>query len=189
MKLTVAESAGFCFGVRRAVDMVYKEAEDTDIPVYTYGPIIHNEEVVHDLAEKGVRLIRNLDELESLPGGKIVIRSHGISRMEYDRIRESGFEILDATCPFVKKKSTVWRGEYSAKGYTVVIAGDKSHPEVEGILGWVQNGPAFTVLSAKDIEDLPLKNGEKVCFVAQTTFNYNKFQELVEIITEKKGMI
>ena len=89
--VTVAETAGFCFGVKRAVNMVYGEAESSDVPVYTYGPIIHNEEVVHDLEDKGVRVIRSLDELNQLPKGKIIIRSHGISKAEHDKMQASGY--------------------------------------------------------------------------------------------------
>ena len=182
--VTVAETAGFCFGVKRAVNMVYGEAESSDVPVYTYGPIIHNEEVVHDLEAKGVKVIRSLDELNQLPKGKIIIRSHGISKAEHDKMQSSGFEVLDATCPFVLKIHRLV-GEYSRKGYTIVIAGNHEHPEVEGIMGWVEDQSVYTVQNPDDVEKLPLSPDEKVCFVAQTTFNYNKFQELVEIITKK----
>ena len=185
MGLIVAKSAGYCFGVHRAVDMVYKEAEKGTVPVYTYGPIIHNEEVVKDLRERGVQVISNLEELKTLPHGKIIIRSHGISRTEYEKMKEYGFEILDATCPFVLKIHRLVE-EYSKKGYKIVIAGNKDHPEVKGILGWVENEQAYTISGPSDVSFLPFEQGEKVCLVAQTTFNYNKFKELVEII-EKKG--
>ena len=182
--VTVARSAGFCFGVKRAVNMVYNEADSANVPVYTYGPIIHNEEVVRDLEDKGVHVIRNLGELSGLPKGKIIIRSHGISKAEYDRMQSYGFEILDATCPFVLKIHRLV-GEYSRKDYTIVIAGNHEHPEVEGIMGWVEKKPVYTVQTVDDVEKLSLSPNEKVCFVAQTTFNYNKFQELVEIIMKK----
>mgnify|MGYP000304321761 CR=1 FL=1 len=184
MKLTIAKSAGYCFGVKRAVNMVYQEAEEAKVPVYTYGPIIHNEEVVRDLKQRGVHVVRELKELENLPKGKIIIRSHGISRREHEAMKVCGFEVLDATCPFVLKIHRLVE-KYSKEGYRIVIAGNEHHPEVEGILGWVEGQPAYTVTSQEDIEKLPLKEGEKVCLVAQTTFNYNKFQELVEIISEK----
>ena len=103
MKLTIAKSAGYCFGVKRAVNMVYQEAEEAKVPVYTYGPIIHNEEVVRDLKQRGVHVVRELKELENLPKGKIIIRSHGISRREHEAMKACGFEVLDATCPFVLK--------------------------------------------------------------------------------------
>ena len=185
MKLTIAKSAGYCFGVKRAVNMVYQEAEEAKVPVYTYGPIIHNEEVVRDLKQRGVHVVRELKELENLPKGKIIIRSHGISRREHEAMKACGFEVLDATCPFVLKIHRLVE-KYSKEGYRIVIAGNEHHPEVEGILGWVEGQPAYTVTSQEDIEKLTLKEGEKVCLVAQTTFNYNKFQELVEII-KKKG--
>ena len=177
MKLTVAKSAGFCFGVKRAVNMVYDEINSSDPPIYTYGPIIHNDEVIRELNEKGVRVIRDLTELEHLPVGKIIIRSHGISKREQELMLESGFTVLDATCPFVQK---IHRrvSEYSRKGYSILIAGNESHPEVVGIKGWVEHEQVFVIQEADEIE--------KICFVAQTTFNYKKFQELVEII-EKKG--
>ena len=181
MKLTIAKSAGYCFGVKRAVNMVYQEAEEAKVPVYTYGPIIHNEEVVRDLKQRGVHVVRELKELENLPKGKIIIRSHGISRREHEAMKACGFEVLDATCPFVLKIHRLVE-KYSKEGYRIVIAGNEHHPEVEGILGWVEGQPAYTVTSQEDIEKLPLKEGEKVCLVAQTTFNYNKFQELVEIL-------
>lgn len=184
MKLTIAKSAGYCFGVKRAVNMVYQEAEEAKVPVYTYGPIIHNEEVVRDLKQRGVHVVRELKELENLPKGKIIIRSHGISRREHEAMKACGFEVLDATCPFVLKIHRLVE-KYSKEGYRIVIAGNEHHPEVEGILGWVEGQPAYTVTSQEDIEKLPLKEGEKVCLVAQTTFNYNKFQELVEIINKK----
>ena len=185
MKLTIAKSAGYCFGVKRAVNMVYQEAEEAKVPVYTYGPIIHNEEVVRDLKQRGVHVVRELKELENLPKGKIIIRSHGISRREHEAMKACGFEVLDATCPFVLKIHRLVE-KYSKEGYRIVIAGNEHHPEVEGILGWVEGQPAYTVTSQEDVYNLPLKDGQKVCLVAQTTFNYNKFQELVEII-KKKG--
>lgn len=185
MKLTIAKSAGYCFGVKRAVNMVYQEAKEAKVPVYTYGPIIHNEEVVRDLKQRGVHVVRELKELQKLPKGKIIIRSHGISRREHEAMKACGFEVLDATCPFVLKIHRLVE-KYSKEGYRIVIAGNEHHPEVEGILGWVEGQPAYTVTSKEDIEKLPLKEEEKVCLVAQTTFNYNKFQELVEII-KKKG--
>ena len=170
MKLTIAKSAGYCFGVKRAVNMVYQEAEEAKVPVYTYGPIIHNEEVVRDLKQRGVHVVRELKELENLPKGKIIIRSHGISRREHEAMKACGFEVLDATCPFVLKIHRLVE-KYSKEGYRIVIAGNEHHPEVEGILGWVEGQPAYTVTSQEDIEKLPLKEGEKVCLVAQTTFN------------------
>ncbi len=182
-EVEVAKSAGFCFGVRRAVDLVYAEAAG-NVPVYTYGPIIHNEQVVNDLKNRGVIVISEPEELRGLPAGKIIIRSHGISRAEYRTLQESGHEVLDATCPFVQKIHRLAE-EHSRNGEVILIAGDPKHPEVQGIIGWTR-GEVYTLKSAEDIAALPDLNSKKVCLLAQTTFNYKKFQELVEII-EKKG--
>lgn len=185
MQVTLAKSAGFCFGVRRAVDKVYEEAEGSDVPVYTFGPIIHNEEVVEDLERKGVHAVLDIEELKQIPKGIMVIRSHGISRDVYDKIREEGFQIVDATCPFVLKIHRFVE-EYRRKDYHIIIIGNDSHPEVEGIKGWSDPDKTTVLQTREEAEQLELKSGEKVCIVSQTTFNYNKFQELVEII-KKKG--
>ena len=102
MEIRLAESAGFCFGVKRAVDKVYEQIE-TGKTIYTYGPIIHNEEVVRDLEQKGVRVIETKEELEQLTEGTVVIRSHGVSKDIYDILEQKGLECIDATCPFVKR--------------------------------------------------------------------------------------
>ena len=101
MGIILAKTAGFCFGVKRAVDKVYAQAGNGN--VYTFGPIIHNEEVVKDLEKKGVHVINDADELSGLEKGTIIIRSHGVAKNVYDAINKSGFEIIDATCPFVLK--------------------------------------------------------------------------------------
>ena len=196
MQVTLAKSAGFCFGVKRAVDKVYEEAEKNDVPVYTYGPIIHNEEVVADLEAKGVRAICGIEELSALPKGVMVIRSHGVSKEAYDEIRKQGFQIVDATCPFVLKIHRIVE-EHSRKGYHIIIIGNDSHPEVEGIKGWSDPKRTTVLKTKEEAEQFTLKSAEEgaacgsngqpnVCVVSQTTFNYNKFQELVEIL-EKKG--
>ena len=185
MRVTLAKSAGFCFGVKRAVDKVYEEAGRSHAPVYTYGPIIHNEEVVRDLEKRGVHAVCDESELSELSGGIMVIRSHGVSKATYDKIREAGFQIVDSTCPFVLKIHRFVE-EYSKKDYHILIIGNDSHPEVEGIKGWSNPEKTTVLQSGKEAEDFTLEAGSKLCIVSQTTFNYNKFQELVEII-EKKG--
>ena len=185
MKVTLAKSAGFCFGVKRAVNVVYREIEKNENPIYTYGPIIHNAEVVKDLESKGVRVINNSDELCALPAGTVVIRSHGISAAEYEAIEQAGFSIVDATCPFVLKIHKLVK-EHSESGDTVIIIGNPEHPEVQGIRGWVRkNAPVYIVSNGNDIEHLPNLDKEKVCIVSQTTFNYNKIQLLVVNIKQK----
>ena len=185
-KVTLAKTAGFCFGVKRAVDMVYTEAEKGK-KVVTLGPIIHNEEVVADLEKKGVAVMDEIqlqDEKNNLTGVTVVIRSHGVSEDVYKLLEQRKCEIVDSTCPFVKKiHDTVRR--YASEDYDIVIIGSREHPEVQGILGWCLS--RGTVLETEEeIASFEPENPEKkVCVVAQTTFNYKKFKDLVEIISKK----
>lgn len=185
MNVTLAKSAGFCFGVKRAVNMVYEEIEKGNGPIYTYGPIIHNDEVVKDFEKNGVVVVKDLAQLDELEKGKIIVRSHGISRDEYITMEEKGYEVIDATCPFVRKIHKLV-DEHSKLGEHIVIVGNPKHPEVCGIKGWV-NGEDVTIIESKEeAEEFTVNSDKKVCIVSQTTFNYNKFQELVEIIGKKE---
>ena len=184
MHVILAKSAGFCFGVKRAVETVYREAQKEGQPIYTYGPIIHNEEVVADLEQKGVAVVLSVEELKEKPKGTVIIRSHGVEKMIYDEIQALGFEIVDATCPFVLKIHRLV-DQYSRDGYHVVIIGNDTHPEVEGIKGWSIPEQTTVIGNREDAEKFSLSSEKKVCIVSQTTFNYNKFQELVEIMTKK----
>ncbi len=181
-KVVLARTAGFCFGVKRAVDAVYDEIEKGD-KVYTYGPVIHNEEVIKDLAEKGVELIKSDEELKALTEGTIIIRSHGVSERIYDIIKQNNLNMVDATCPFVLKIHKIVK-EQTEAGRHIIIVGSEKHPEVQGIIGWCLNN--YTVIENKeDAVSFDLSGNSKVCIVAQTTINYNNFQDVVEIITEK----
>ena len=182
MEITVAKTAGFCFGVKRAVEKVYDQIATGKKQIYTYGPIIHNEEVVQDLEEKGVQVINSKEELEALKEGVVVIRSHGVGREIYELLERQGLELVDATCPFVKKIHKIVREQCEA-GRRVIIVGNEHHPEVEGIKGW-GNEYTLAVESLEEFENLALRPDEKLCIVAQTTFNYNKFQDLVEKISK-----
>ena len=184
MIITLADSAGFCFGVKRAVDTVYRLLGNQEQQVYTLGPIIHNEQVVNDLASKGVTVVSKVEEIEERDDVTLVIRSHGVS---YDIIRELQDKKLlyeDATCPFVKKiHETVQK--YSEKGYRIIIIGSKEHPEVKGIMGWT-NGRGIVIETEEQATKFePENHSEKICIVAQTTFNYKKFKDLVEIFSKK----
>ncbi len=183
MNVIVAETAGFCFGVKRAVDLVYEKAA-TAQPLYTYGPIIHNDEVIRDLEKKGVRVLRSEEDLDALETGTVVIRSHGIPKRIYEKMQAKNLEMIDATCPFVQRIHKLAE-EASADGYQVIVVGDAGHPEVEGILGWCMT-PAFVIGSAEEAEQIPFSKEQKLFLVAQTTFNANKFQDIVEIV-QKKG--
>ncbi len=186
MNVELAKTAGFCFGVKRAVDTVYQQIEQyRGEKIFTYGPIIHNEEVIKDLRSHGVEVLNDEEELKTADADVVVIRSHGVAKYIYDIMEERGITCVDATCPFVKKIHKIV-AEKSAEGAYIVIVGNGEHPEVQGIRGWA--GEQVTVVQTpEDAErfELPDKD-QKVCIVAQTTFNYNKFKELVEIISKKR---
>ena len=183
MEITVAKTAGFCFGVKRAVEKVYDQIATGKKPIYTYGPIIHNEEVVRDLEEKGVQVINSKEELEALKEGVVVIRSHGVGREIYELLERQGLELVDATCPFVKKIHKIVREQCEA-GRRVIIVGNEHHPEVEGIKGWGNDVYSGSRVDWRNLKIWQLRPDEKLCIVAQTTFNYNKFQDLVEKISK-----
>ena len=181
MEIRLAKSAGFCFGVKRAVEQVYKEAENGK-DIYTYGPIIHNEEVVKDLEEKGVSVIDE-NSLAEVEKGTVIIRSHGVEKAVCDRITSMGLLCVDATCPFVKRIHKVVEKE-SAAGKQIVIIGNAVHPEVQGIMGWCLT-PAIVVETEEEAEKFVLSEDKDICIVSQTTFNYIKFHKIVEKLLEK----
>ena len=184
MEVIVAKTAGFCFGVKRAVEQVYEQIAKAEKPVYTYGPIIHNEFVVKDLEKKGVCVLNTEEELSALTDGIVVIRSHGVGKHIYDLLEAHHITVVDATCPFVKKIHRIVEKQ-TAEGRRVIIIGSPEHPEVQGIRGW-GNDTTLVVEKPEQIDDLLLSKEEKLCIVSQTTFNYKKFQDLVEKF-EKKG--
>ena len=184
MKVKLAKTAGFCFGVKRAVDTVYKElSRQENEKIYTYGPIIHNEEVIKDMQRQGAIVLRTEEELDAVTKGTVIIRSHGVEKRIYDKLEAKQISVVDATCPYVKKIHNIVRKE-SEEGKFIIIIGNPDHPEVQGIRGWAGKDAAI-IQNPEDIEKLSIKNDKKVCVVSQTTFNYKKFQYLVEIISEK----
>lgn len=184
MEVKLAKTAGFCFGVKRAVETVYKEAEKNNETIYTFGPIIHNEQVVEDLEKNGVFVVNSVEELKKLqPGTTVIVRSHGVGKAIYDLMEACGLHIVDATCPFVKKIHRIVERESNA-GKSIIIIGNDKHPEVEGIKGWVC-GKVSVIENFDEARAFQAEANEQLCIVSQTTFNYNKFQDLVEIICEK----
>ncbi|MGN0299034.1 MAG: 4-hydroxy-3-methylbut-2-enyl diphosphate reductase [Lachnospiraceae bacterium] len=185
MEVITAKTAGFCFGVKRAVEKVYEQAElAKEQKVYTFGPIIHNEEVVKDLEKKGVTVIHSEEELKALTEGIVIIRSHGVPKYIYDMLNKENITLVDATCPFVKKIHNIAKMQSEA-GKQIIIVGSEQHPEVQGIVGWCST-PAITIQSAEQAEKIEVSSEIPICVVAQTTFNYKKFQDIVAIL-EKKG--
>lgn len=183
MEVRLAKTAGFCFGVQRAVDTVYEQVKKEKGPIYTYGPIVHNEMVVQELEEKGVRVLNSKEELKKLDDGIVIIRAHGVGKEIYDILKSKKLQLVDATCPFVKKIHRIVCRE-EANGYHILIVGNAKHPEVEGIRGWCQK-TSYVAESAEDARNLEISPGEKLCIVSQTTFNHNKFEDIVEIISKK----
>ena len=185
MEVKLAKSAGFCFGVNKAMEKVYEQIENPQgKKIYTYGPIIHNEEVVKELAAQGVEVIDSLEELKTKEKGILIIRSHGVAKDVQDQMTGAGFTVIDATCPFVKRIHKIVEKE-SAQNHKIVIVGSPVHPEVEGIKGWCGED-VFIVETTEEAEAFEAEKDKKICIVSQTTFNYNKFKDIVEIF-EKRG--
>ncbi len=185
MKVLLAKTAGFCFGVKRAVDTVYQQVEkNKDRKIYTFGPIIHNDEVIKDMQAKGVTVLEGEEDLPKAKNGIVIIRSHGVPKRICDRMNELGIQYVDATCPFVKKIHKIAM-EKAEDGAFLVVIGNPVHPEVEGIMGWAGEDAAV-ISTTEEAEHLTVPEDRKICVVAQTTFNYNKFKELVEIISKRR---
>ncbi len=183
-RVKLAKNAGFCMGVRRAMDMALEAAMKRDGPIYTYGPLIHNPQVLEILEGKGVKALIAGDSAEgfSCPGGvspvTIIIRAHGVSPGERQKIKDAGLRILNATCPHVGKVQGIIQ-RYAKEGYSTVIVGEKDHAEVIGLLGYAQ-GRGNVVNTLEELESLPPV--EKVCLVAQTTQDRSLFQAIASAI-------
>lgn len=173
MKIILAKRAGFCFGVKRATQMAF-EAANMDKKTYTLGPIIHSPQVVNKLEEMGVKVLKNLDTMNE---GTIIIRSHGVAANEIDEAQNKKLEIVDATCPFVKKAQEHVKS-LSESGYSVIVVGDADHPEVQGIVSY--GGEKVVVVgSGEEVKKLPKMN--KIGVVAQTT---QSFENLKNVVSE-----
>ena len=182
-KIFVASRAGFCFGVKNAVDTAVKCAGQENC--YLLGDIIHNKSVVDRLAACGLKKIDSVSELRPLAAGergKVIIRSHGADRKTYEDIAALGYEIVDATCPFVVKIHEIVKEHYES-GFHIVIIGEAKHPEVVATSGWCDN-TATIISDEKDL--IGLEKYEKLCFVCQTTFDGKKFEELSKKYTKSK---
>jgi 4-hydroxy-3-methylbut-2-enyl diphosphate reductase len=179
MGIKLAETAGFCMGVRRAVDIVLDIARvKGDEKIYTYGPLIHNPQTVELLKQRGIIPIDNIDDVD---GGTIIIRAHGISLEARQKIEEKGMKIVDATCPRVIRVQSIIK-KYTTRGYTVLIVGDREHPEVIGLLGY-SSGKGIVISNKDEIDTLP--ELDKVCIVAQTTQNSGEYEELTRKIKKR----
>ena len=175
MEVRVAGKAGFCFGVRRAIEMALDTVRERDGPVFSLGPLIHNPQVVHRLAQMGIQTI---DDVHSAGEGRLIIRSHGVGPDVMDAARRRGLHVVDATCPFVRRAQEL-AGALAAEGCQVVVVGSKEHPEVLGIVGWT-GGSALVV--EDPVEAAAIDVTGKIGVVAQTTQPYAAFESVVEIL-------
>jgi len=175
VKVKLAKTAGFCMGVRRAMEIVLSEANKGDGELFTYGPIIHNQQVLDLLRSKGVDVKDNIDTHDK---GRIIIRAHGITPTEREKIRSSNLTLIDATCPRVAKVHAIIR-KYSNKGYTPVIFGDAKHPEVIGLMGY-SKGQGIVIRSVEEVKKLPDK--KKLILVSQTTQDVDAYRKIIDAI-------
>lgn len=175
MNLTIGEHAGFCFGVRRAVDKAF-ECAARQLPCVTLGPLIHNPQEVERLAAAGVRSVDSLDDVQ--PGQTVIIRSHGVTPQVYDQCKARGIPVIDATCPHVAHIHELVR-EYSGGGDTVIIVGERDHPEVVGIAGWAY-GPVLFLPTREDAQAAQLPT--RALVVAQTTIRRDRFEDVLAVL-------
>ena len=181
MEVILAEHLGFCYGVKRAIEIARQNAS-TDGTSSTLGPIIHNPQMVERLRNEGVGTVGSLDEMED---GLVIIRSHGVGPKVYEEAESRGLELVDATCPHVKKAQLSAK-LLSEEGYTVVIVGEKNHPEVKSIFEWTAHG-AHIIETEAEAEALPRIG--KLGIVSQTTFSGEKFRSIVSCLLEKSREI
>ncbi|MEW6457357.1 MAG: 4-hydroxy-3-methylbut-2-enyl diphosphate reductase [Acidobacteriota bacterium] len=175
MNIIVSQESGFCYGVKRALDIVKKTRKERNQKIQTLGPLIHNPGVVKKLNEEGIEVCESIDDLNS---GIAIIRTHGISPQSLKEIKNKGIEIIDATCPYVKKSQMIAKRLYE-DGYEVVIVGDRNHPEIVGIQGFL-NDMGVIVKSEEEAMGLPFKN--KKALIAQTTQDENLFERIASIL-------
>ena len=180
LKILIAKTAGFCFGVERAVDMAFSHGNEP--ATYTYGPIIHNEVVTDQLQQQGIFVIDDLEEVKADKVEKLIIRSHGVSPDVYEEARAHHVEIVDATCPYVKKIHR-YVEKYDKLGYHILVAGNSAHPEIQGINGWAQ-GKCFIAKDVEALKEVELPEGHYL-FVAQTTYKREVVEEMQAYLKEK----
>ena len=181
MEVILAEHLGFCYGVKRAIEIARQNAS-TDGTSSTLGPIIHNPQMVERLKNEGVGTIGSLDEMAD---GLVIIRSHGVGPKVYEEAEFRGLELVDATCPHVKKAQLSAK-LLSEEGYTVVIVGEKNHPEVKSIFEWTEQN-AYIIETEAEVDALPSIG--KLGIVSQTTFSGEKFRSIVSCLLEKSREI
>lgn len=174
VEIVKAKNAGYCYGVERALKLVEESLKNLKKPFYSLGPLIHNPQVVKELEEKGIKAIKSLNSVSS---GTVIIRSHGVKPQIMQEARVKKLDVIDATCPFVRKAQLV-ANQLKKEGYTVVIVGEKTHPEVEGILAYAGSN-AVVVESSREISKKKFGDISRVGVVVQTTQSLEKLKKVV----------
>lgn len=170
MNIYVADKSGFCFGVKKAIDIAKENAKNGSI--YTLGPLIHNNQVIEKLKEIGITPIDSINQVEN---GKVIVRSHGVPLSIYKEAQLKNIEIIDATCPYVRKVQKLAEKYYS-EGYQIVILGDRNHPEIIGINGWCNNS-AIIIHSHEELDKI--KGLDSLCIICQTTFSHKEYDIII----------
>ncbi len=183
MEIIIARSAGFCFGVRRAINLAHECAEGSDSEIFTIGPIIHNPQVVKKLEASHIIAKEGIDEVEE---GTVIIRSHGVTQDVSEKAVRKGLNLIDATCPFVKKAQELV-GMLSKENYSIVVVGEKEHPEVKGIISYCNEVDVTVAGSIEDVMHMPRK--KKIGIIAQTTQPMSKLRDIATCCIEKANEI
>lgn len=181
MEVKIAKNAGFCFGVKRAMKMAWDELQKSEDGIYALGPLIHNKQAVLKYEENGLKTI---DEVSEVPtSNSMIIRSHGVGEIVYESSKEKGLNVIDTTCPFVKKIHEIAKKHYS-EGFNIIVIGDSKHPEVIGINGWCNN-EAIIIKTLEDLENINLDKDKQYCVVAQTTINVDLYNKILEALSNR----
>lgn len=179
MEIKIAKNAGFCFGVKRAMKMAWDELQKSEDGIYALGPLIHNKQAVLKYEENGLKTINEVNDVPT--SNSMIIRSHGVGEKVYIDSSDKSLNIIDTTCPFVKKIHEIAKRHYM-NGYKIVVIGDEKHPEVIGINGWCNN-EALIIKTLADLENIEFDKSKKYCVVAQTTINVDLYNKIIEAIS------
>ena len=181
MEIKIAKNAGFCFGVKRAMKMAWDELQKSEEKIYALGPLIHNKQAVLKYEENGLNTIEKVSEV---PHSKnMIIRSHGVGEYVYKESEQKDINIIDTTCPFVKKIHEIAK-KYNSDGFKLIVIGDSKHPEVIGINGWCNN-EAIIIKTLSELDNINLDKNKKYCVVAQTTINIDLYNEILEALSNR----
>lgn len=181
MEVRVAKNAGFCFGVKRAMKMAWNELENSEDGIYALGPLIHNKQAVAKYEDRGLKTINTVSEVPN--ANKMIIRSHGVGEHVYLDSKDKSLDVIDTTCPFVKKIHDLAK-KYYTEGYKIIVIGDAEHPEVIGINGWCNN-EAIIIKTLEDMLNVKLDKSKKYCVVAQTTINVDLYHKIIGRISNE----